>query len=370
VRIASYNVESLFNRAKALDPHDWDAGRPALEDYSRINKLFWEPVYTKSVKDEIVSLLKSLGLAKADDGGKYARLRQNRGHLLKRSKGKIEITAGGRTDWIGWVELETEPINELATQHTAMVLRDLDASIQAVVEADNRIALRDFSSIMMRDVGGTPFEHVMLIDGNDQRGIDVGLMTRSGYDITGVRSHTDDADTSGTIFSRDCPEYTVKTPSGDEVVVLVNHLKSKGYGVPTVSNARRQEQAAQVAKIYRRLRKSGQRNVAVVGDFNDTPDSKPLAPLLDKTDLRDVSEHPAFVSDGRPGTYGTGTKGNKIDYLLLSPALFKRVTNGGVFRKGVWGGKNGTVFEHYPTMTNEVEAASDHAAIFADLSAS
>lgn len=368
MRIASYNVESLFNRAKALDPHDWDAGRPALEDYSRINSLFWEPVYTDAIKTEIVALLKSLGLGKADDGGKFARLRQNRGHLLKRANGKIQITAGGRLDWIGWVELETEPINELATQHTAMVLRDLNASIQAVIEADDRIALRDFSSIMLRDVGGTPFEHVMLIDGNDQRGIDVGLMTHKGYDITGIRSHTDDADGSGTIFSRDCPEYTVKTPSGDEVVVLVNHLKSKGYGVSSVSNARRQEQAAQVAKIYRRLRRAGKRNVAVVGDFNDTPESKPLAPLLDETDLRDVSEHPAFVSDGRPGTYGTGTKNNKIDYLLLSPALFKRVTNGGVFRKGVWGGKNGSLFEHYPTMTKEIEAASDHAAIFADIS--
>jgi Endonuclease/Exonuclease/phosphatase family len=118
---------------------------------------------------------------------------------------------------------------------------------------------------------------------------------------------------------------------------------------------------------YRRLRREGQRNVAVLGDFNDTPDSQPLRPLLQRADLRDVSKSPAFVSDGREGTFGTGAKSAKFDYILLSPALFKRVTLASVFRKGVWGGKHGTLSEHYPTMTKPVEAASDHAAIYADL---
>jgi exonuclease III len=52
---------------------------------------------------------------------------------------------------------------------------------------------------------------------------------------------------------------------------------------------------------------------------------------------------------------------NKIDYLLLSPALFDRVKGGGIFRKGVWGGTN------YEEMTKAVHAASDHAAIWADI---
>jgi hypothetical protein len=50
-----------------------------------------------------------------------------------------------------------------------------------------------------------------------------------------------------------------------------------------------------------------------------------------------------------------------------SPALFARVRGGAIFRKGVWGRKNGTLFPHYPTMTRATEAASDHAAIYADL---
>jgi len=50
--------------------------------------------------------LTRLGLAKKDDGGKFALLRQNHGKLLKRkANGQVEVVANGRGDWIGWVEL-------------------------------------------------------------------------------------------------------------------------------------------------------------------------------------------------------------------------------------------------------------------------
>ncbi|MFL5028596.1 MAG: hypothetical protein ACJ8E1_01890 [Xanthobacteraceae bacterium] len=53
--------------------------------------------------------------------------------------------------------------------------------------------------------------------------------------------------------------------------------------------------------------------------------------------------------------------------ILLSPALFAKATGGGIFRMGVWGGTTGKLFPHYPEITKEVEAASDHAAIWAEL---
>ncbi len=43
-------------------------------------------------------------------------------------------------------------------------------------------------------------------------------------------------------------------------------------------------------------------------------------------------------------------------------------TDGGTFRTGGWGGKNGTLWPHYDTITKVTDAASDHAAIYADLS--
>ncbi|HYN50712.1 MAG TPA: endonuclease/exonuclease/phosphatase family protein [Thermoleophilaceae bacterium] len=296
------------------------------------------------------------------------RLRQVREKLVKRPPGKpVEIVATGRGDWIGWVELKTEPVDELAMRHTARVIKDIDAEILGVIEAENRISLGRFSGQMLQLVGGMPYDRVMLIDGNDDRGIDVAVLTKAGFDVVNVKPHFDDADDKGLIFSRDCPEFLITTPTGETIVVLVNHLKSKGYGGQTSSNAKRKRQAKRTAEIYQRLIAEGHASVAIVGDFNDTPDSAPLAPLLADTDLRDVSTHPKFVSDGKVGTFGNGTKWDKIDYILLSPALFTRVTNARVFRKGVWGGKNGVLWPIYPTMKEKVHQASDHAAIYADI---
>jgi endonuclease/exonuclease/phosphatase family metal-dependent hydrolase len=279
------------------------------------------------------------------------------------------IVANGREDWIGWVELTKEPTDELATEHTAIVMRDIDADVLGVVEADNRTALELFSEILLKKVNGKPYEHVMLIDGNDDRGIDVGILLRKGFDLASVRSHVDDLWKGSRIFSRDCPEYTIVTKTGKRLVVLVNHLKSKGYGPPSVSSALRELQARRVTKIYRDLVMAGEENVVVVGDFNDFPGSPPLEPLLSKTNMKDVSTHPSFTQDGLTGTFGRGSAKEKFDYILLSPALFGKVTGGAVFRKGVWGENVNPPkkWEIYPTITKPVEAASDHAAIYADL---
>ncbi len=379
MRLASFNVENLFERARALnqdqwaetpgaDPSRWAAGRPILDAYSELNALLRRTSYSAADKARIVAILSDLGLQRSDDSP-FVRLRQNHGRLVRRPRaGGLEIVADGRDDWIGWLELRTEAVDEVATQNTARVLRDVNADIVAVIEADHRISLCRFNEQILPGVGGEPYAHVMLIDGNDERGIDVGLMTRAGYPIGQMRSHVDDRGPGGAIFSRDCPEYAIDLPSGERLMLLVNHLKSKGYGTAAVSNARRLAQAMRVREIYDGLRASGETLIAVAGDFNDTPESAPLAPLLAQgSELRDVSAHPRFDSDGRPGTYANGTKGNKIDYILLSPALFDRVEHAGVFRKGVWGGKNGALWPVFPELTKAAQAASDHAAVLVDI---
>jgi exonuclease III len=75
-----------------------------------------------------------------------------------------------------------------------------------------------------------------------------------------------------------------------------------------------------------------------------------------------------YEDDGHPGTYKNGTKSQKIDYILLSPTLAQKATKAAVFRKGVWGGTHGDRWEIYPEMEKEEHAASDHAAIWCDLS--
>lgn len=68
--------------------------------------------------------------------------------------------------------------------------------------------------------------------------------------------------------------------------------------------------------------------------------------------------HRKFAGDGRPGTYGNGTKSQKINYILISPKLADKVATGGIMRKRVWGGKNGTLFPHFREVKTEKSSSS------------
>lgn len=368
MRIATYNVENLFDRARVMNQQDWAEGREVLNDFAALNRLLGKLTYSAADKTKMATLMARLGLKKSDQG-KFVILRRNRGKLLKRPKsGEIEIVAKGRADWAGSLELIEEPIDEQSMRNTARVIHDVDADILAVIEAEHRPGLCVFNETLLKAVKGKAYPSVMLIDGNDDRGIDVGILTRDGFSIERMKSHVDDRTANGDhVFSRDCPEYWIRTPGGKEIIVLVNHFKSKGFGSPAKSNARRKEQAGRVAAIYEGLRSDGHAMIAVVGDFNDTPDSDPLSPLVAKTDLEDIFTHPKFEDDGHPGTFGLANKSNKIDYILLSPKLFERVERGGVFRKGVWPGVSPKRWEVYGELARPEDAASDHAAVWADV---
>lgn len=371
MRIATYNVENLFDRAKVMNQQTWAEGRQVLTDFAALNRLLGKVEYTTADKTKMVTLLKKLGLEKSDQS-KFVILRRNRGKLLKRPQaGGIEILADGRADWAGSLELLEEPVDEQAMRNTAQVIRDVDADILAVIEAEHRPGLCAFNETLLKAVNGEPYPSVMLIDGNDERGIDVAILTRNGFSIERMKSHVDDRTADGShVFSRDCPEYWIRSAGGTELIVLVNHFKSKGFGSPATSNARRKEQAARTADVYEALSNDGHELIAVVGDFNDTPDSDPLSPLVGSTDLKDIFTHPNFTDDGHPGTFGLANASNKIDYILLSPKLFEKVAGGGVFRKGAWPGVHPKRWEVYDEVVRPEDAASDHAAVFADLNVS
>lgn len=364
MRIASFNVENLFSRVCAMNMDSWADGKEILAQYSELNALLQNKTYTDSVKKEILKSIQKLGLKKSDES-KYVILRQNHGRLLKRLKsGPLEVVANGRADWIGWLELKKEAVNDVAVKMAAKVIKEVNADILAVIEAEDRIALCNFNNQLLKPIG-SEYDKIMLIDGNDERGIDVGILMKPNHQIESIVSHVDDSNNGSLIFSRDCPEYLVNC-NGEKILVMINHLKSKGYGSQAASDARRKLQAQRVKELYDLRKSQGIKHIAIVGDFNDTPERDPLSPLL-KSELKDIFRHENFKGDGRPGTYGNGAESNKIDYILLSPALYDKVSSGGVCRNGVWGGKNGTLFPHYDEIKKPEQSASDHAAIWADI---
>jgi endonuclease/exonuclease/phosphatase family metal-dependent hydrolase len=368
MKLASYNVENLFDRARAMNLKSAAEGKPILERFAELSGLLAQPSYSAAAKKRMAKLVVELDLEKSDIGD-FVILRRNRGALLRRPRsGGVEIVADGRADWVGSLELRDEPIDEQAMRNTARVMRDVEADVMGVVEVESRTVLRDFNADVISALGGEAYRHAMVIDGNDTRGIDVGLLTRREFPIGQLRSHVDDMmGERDLIFSRDCAEYEVTTPSGARILLMLNHFKSKGYGSQQSSNDRRRAQAQRVKDIYDERVGMGIKNIAVLGDFNDTPASAPLSPLIEGTDLKDIFLHPTFDDGGYPGTYGNCSAENKIDFILLSPALFDKVTGGGVFRKGMWPGARARRWEAYPELVRKVDAASDHAAIWADI---
>jgi endonuclease/exonuclease/phosphatase family metal-dependent hydrolase len=369
MRLATYNVENLFERAAVMNLPDWQDGRDALAAYAKVNGILGRETYTEVDLRAIQAGLEVLGLGAADESP-LALLRQNRGRRLRalRRGGEVQYLAGGRGEWIGWLELKAQPVDAEAIDNTGRVIGLLDADVMAVVEAESRPSLLRFNSQVLRRVGARRYASIMLVDGNDLRGIDVGLLTREGFPIRSVVSHVDDRDAEGRlIFSRDCPEYEVGLPGGGALWVLVNHFKSQGYGGKAENDARREAQARRAREIYEARLAAGARHVAVVGDLNSAADQPSLAPLLGDGGPRDIQDHERFTGDpSRPGTWKTATVRNRLDYLLLSPALRDRVTAGGIERRGIWGGRNGTMFDRLPEVTREEEAAPDHAALWAE----
>ena len=378
VTVASYNVENLFARPKAFNTGSWTEGEKILAAYREFNTLIAAEVYSDPDRARMRELLVELGVYYRNTHGAIRRrltqnpawawLRKNRGSFDSEPRDvtkDVEITATGRDDWIGWLELATEATDEIGTRMTARVVGDVNADILAVIEAEDRPSLLRFNAELLDGF----YRHVMLVDGNDERGIDVGIMTKTGFPIGTIRSHVDAEDEIGVIFSRDCPDYQITTPSGT-VHLLVNHFKSQSGG----GGRKRRRQAIEVRRLVGELVDRGE-HVIVLGDLNEGQPSidEPavnLAALFDpEGPLVSCYDLDGFDVGRRPGTFGPCTIGNRLDYILFSHSLVPAFAGGHLFRVGLWGSRKTrpTDWDTYPEMTSSVHQASDHAAVVINL---
>jgi endonuclease/exonuclease/phosphatase family metal-dependent hydrolase len=367
IRVATFNVENLFDRPLAMSHEKWSEGQPALDAAHELNDLFAKDEYSSKDKKRILELLNEYELLSARPRNKYLELRKTRGQLFRAPRdGEPEIIARGREDWVGWIDLKTDSLEDGAIENTARVIAEVNADVIVLVEVENRIALQRFHDHVivpeMKKLGHEAYAFNMLIDGNDPRGIDVAILSR--FPLASMKSHITDAIDGKTIFARDCPEYYVMGPGGFELVLLPNHFTSKGSDK---TGSRRRVQARRVREIYEKLRAAGHENIVVAGDFNDFPaPGGPLSPVLDQTDLTDAMATGAYHGEF-PGTYQTATKQQKIDYLLLSPALKAKVTAVDVNRRGYYAPRKWESFENLNAETKNRYQASDHHCVWADL---
>lgn len=361
IRIGTYNVNNLFSRAKAMELEGFsEEGAKVLADLKLLNGLLERKSYAGDVGRQIVGILEAYDLHKprTEHWFEINQIR-NKLYSVKRDNSGVTLAASGRGSWIGWAELTRKTADEAAIDNTGRVIKCVSAHVLCVVEVEDRLTLQRFSDGVLK-AQGIAYPHNLLVDGNDGRGIDVGVLSQ--FEIRSVRSHIDDGLPKGRIFSRDCPEYEIALPDGKGLWLLCNHLKSKGYGSTSSSNARRKKQADRIAEILKRFDLTAD-YVAVAGDFNDTPDSPPLAGLIGTENLSDVLSSDKL--QGPRWTYRTGR--DQIDYLLVSKPLWEGIKFVGIERRGIFSRDDfGGEFDHFPEVTGSVSQASDHAAVWAD----
>jgi endonuclease/exonuclease/phosphatase family metal-dependent hydrolase len=365
LRIATFNVENLFSRPKAMNNPTWKEGQSALDAAGRLNVIFNQDVYSPANKKEMLKLLAAHGLLATRPQSEFLDLRKIRGKLFTvPATGAPSIVANGRGDWVGWVSLKTDAIRDAAIENTARVIAAVDPDILVTVEVEDRPAVRRFHDTvllpMLKAQGGTarPYPNDMVIVGNDPRGINVGILSR--FPIARMRSHITDTTAGKPTFSRDCPEYVIDLGPGKELVILPNHFASKGSDK---TGARRKVQSAAVAGIYAEVRKTHDL-VLVASDLNDHPAGGSLDALLN-TELKDAMSLPVY--QGLPGTYEQARADQKIDFLLCSPKLAAGVKAVDVERRGFYAPTKWTSFPGIDKTTKDRNQASDHHCVWADV---
>ncbi len=366
LRIASFNVENLFDRAIALNYEDNKQGQPYLDDYHELNTLFNKPQYSAEDKARILELMVKNKLTAAHPNNKHLEFRKIRGQLLAKKAGKLQVSANGRADWLGWLELKDTHVNDAGIYNTARVIAAVDADILALVEVEHRPALLSFQKGVLEPIlkksGRPTYPYGLVLDGNDSRGIDVAILSR--HPITDITPHVFDVPGATPIFARDCCEYFIDVPGlPGRLIVMVNHFTSKGSD--NTGMRRRHPQATQVSNIVKSRLDQGFKYFVVAGDLNDYPDAECLQPLLGSPDLEDVVKKFADKIDPlgkRLGTYKTGAK--QLDYLLMSAALSGLAIQGGVERRGHYAP---STWKPFDSVNNAREQASDHHCVYVDI---
>ncbi|MAT98777.1 MAG: hypothetical protein CL608_16665 [Anaerolineaceae bacterium] len=193
-------------------------------------------------------------------------------------------------------------------------------TIIGLQEVENLEVLQDL--VEEEPIAGFGYEP-FLVEGNDSRGIDVGYLVRS--DLATVQSVTAH-DAPGELFARPplVMTATVHLDSGDQtVIVLNNHFLSLSAG-EEVTEPVRAAQAAWNATVMEALASNNpEAHFVVLGDLNSFYQTLPVDTLED-AGLQHVYRY--LPEEERPYTYNFEGRTQTLDHILVSSALFDRLT--------------------------------------------
>ncbi|HEX6962148.1 MAG TPA: endonuclease/exonuclease/phosphatase family protein [Lacipirellula sp.] len=222
---------------------------------------------------------------------------------------------------------ETTPAKPRAElERLAQSIRKLNADVLAVEEVENRDYLERFINVFLADMG---YEYIVLHEGNDMRGIDVGLVSRIPVGEVRSNRHVTFPGKEGapSRFQRDVLEVTLEPPDAQPFAVWVVHLKSNAGGREEAEPIRLPEAQQIRDMLDKELAEDPNARIIVTGDFNDTWESRTMqiiAGSADRAMWRAGSESQATGLV----TYNKGEHRSVIDFLVGTPAMARQYVNG------------------------------------------
>lgn len=218
---------------------------------------------------------------------------------------------------------------------------------------------------------------VYLIEGNDQRGIDVGFIVKSDLPfVVDYQTHKDITwydpveHVKGPLFSRDLPVVMLRTEQDKNpfLIVIGNHAKSQrdrpGDPNSTILRQAQYAKAAEIIKNYEERYPGVQ--IIFGGDFNvDVRTSTDIKPLLENNmksafDVARVSvswseriTHSYFQNGSRPHY-------PQMDDLMVTPGLFSNVIKASVIQ---YKNEDGSIVPLPKSYKERQRQPSDHNAI-------
>jgi endonuclease/exonuclease/phosphatase family metal-dependent hydrolase len=241
------------------------------------------------------------------------------------------------------------PKTEAMTERVAERIRQASPDVLACQEVEDKEVLEKFREERL----GKRYPWQVLVEGNDPRFIDVALISR--LPLGEVRSYqhwVHPALTAEPVFRRDLLQVEVLAKDRRRRLfwVFVAHLKSKFVDWRVKDPAARAKQRRESARLRQLEAQAIAAIVAartrprdlsfVCGDFNDTPESPALAPLLGagrgglklvNLVARDVAEDERWTASHKET--GEPRRFEQIDYVLVPRWGERRVSGTRVDRR-------------------------------------
>lgn len=221
-------------------------------------------------------------------------------------------------------------------QLVASTIKTVNADIVCLCEIENI----DILSELGLECG---YEYPYLVEGNDDRGINVAIMSR--YELT-YKSNRNmkvpHPNNPNYKFSRDCPVASFNL-DGKNIYILVNHLKSMLGGLEK-TQAKRIAQVNGILDIISGIyEQDDSPNIIVTGDFNTHRFTEPLN-ILQKAGLTIVNYR---YKESDTYTHRYNKEYRDLDYFMLNDTI---ISNAKSYNMKTLLHKRNYASDHYPIL--------------------